>query len=181
MKKILVLLFILNAAFVYAGDEVVNLSDWYKKDTNTTYNVYASDKFMEIKSNNNSIFIDCSDGINCYQFMFEVIKVGHITHWGEKSKNISNINLGYGKINKKNKGEKLIGLLNDKTLLITGEDSKNKVSIPVIDLSVFRDLYVTQTMALRMANGINEMQKNLDNATKKFEKNMNEAINELNK
>lgn len=31
MKKILCLLFILSATNVYASDEVVNLSDWYKK------------------------------------------------------------------------------------------------------------------------------------------------------
>lgn len=180
MKKLLVLLFILNAAFVYAGDEVVNLSDWYKKDTNTTYNVYASDKFMEIQSNSNSIFMDCSDGVNCYQFMFEVIKVGHIVHWGKKNKSITNLNLGYGQINK-NKVEKLNGLLEGNTLLITGENSKKKISIPIVDLTVLRDLYFAQVMALGMAEGINEMQKNLDNATKEFEKNMNKAIDELNK
>lgn len=183
MKKLLILLFMLNAAFVYAGDEVVNLSDWYKKDTNTTYNVYASDKFMEIKSNNNSIFIDCSDGINCYQFMFEVIKVGHITHWGEKSKNIANINLGYGNINlnTKEKIEKLTGTLNNQTLLITGEKSKETISIPIIDLDVFRDLYVTTVIASSLADGVSEMKKSFDNATKEFEKNMNKAIDELNK
>lgn len=185
MKKLLVLLFVLNTTFVYAEDGFENLSEYFEKDNNTIYDVWVNGNVIEIKSdkNDNILLVKADDAISFNQFVFEIIKVGTISKWGKDNVNISNIYLGYGNINlnTKEKIEKLTGTLNNQTLLITGEKSKETISIPIIDLDVFRDLYVTTVIASSLADGVSEMKKSFDNATKEFEKNMNKAIDELNK
>lgn len=187
MKKILVLLFILNATFVYAGDGVHNLSKEYKSNETYIYSVYTSDDFIQVKSekDKSSIKFICDENNKkvpeCWHFMFEIIKIGVLSKWGEnKDMNIDNIYLGIGSLNEK-KEEKLKGYLNNSNLLVSDYSNKVKISIPMKDLDVFNTMFSAIVFASALAEATEKVSDEIDNATKEFEKKMNKAIDELNK
>ena len=94
--------------------------------------------------------------------------------------NIDNIYLGIGSLNEK-KEEKLKGYLNNSNLLVSDYSNKVKISIPMKDLDVFNTIFSAIVFASALAEATEKVSDEIDNATKEFEKNMNKAIDELNK